>query len=102
MAVLNKVHAKEDEGHLAEAHRLLSSLYRNTAVPPEAVRTVNEVLDQMAGAVIYSRQNLLEKPWTVQTGDTLKIIADAYNVPPQLLARINGVHEADGLRPGAS
>ena len=51
MALLNKVHANFDEGRLADAHRLLSSLYHNPTVPPEAVRQVNELLDQMAGAV---------------------------------------------------
>ena len=100
MAVWSKAHAKLDEGHLAEAHRLLSSLYHNPTVPPEEVRSVNGLLDQLAGAVIYSRLNLLERPWIVQTGDTLKIIADAYGVPPQLLARINGVRDFEGLRPG--
>lgn len=100
LAVLSKVHAKLDEGRLAEAHRLLSSLYRNPAVPAEAVRPVNELLDQMAGAVIYSRQHLLEPAYKVQTGDTLAIVAEAYNVPAQLLARINGVRDSEGLRPG--
>ena len=98
--VLAEVQAKLDDGRMAEVHLQLSSLYRNPEVPAARVRTVNELLDQMAGMVIYSRQHLLEQPYKVEPGDTLERIAELYNVPPLLLARINGIREADNLRPG--
>ncbi len=87
------------QGALRRAHRLLSSLYGNPDVPPEMTRHINEMLDQMAGMVIYSRQHLLEKPYRVQQGDTLERIADSYGVTSTLLARINGIHDARDLRP---
>jgi hypothetical protein len=69
--VLAEVQTKLDDGRMAEAHLQLSSLYRNPDVPAARIRTVNELLDQMAGMVIYSRQHLLEQPYKVEPGDTL-------------------------------
>jgi LysM repeat protein len=58
------------------------------------------MLDQMAATVVYSRQHLLEKPYIVQPGETLDSIADQYNVPSRLLAKINGIHEGQNPQPG--
>ncbi len=98
--VLAMVNAEVDQKRDAEALQLLSSLYGSPDVPAEMTRNINERLDQLAGIVIYSRQHLLEKAYLVQQGDTLERIAEGYNVPPVLLARINGIHDAQGLRPG--
>jgi hypothetical protein len=99
-AIVDGARAKFDEGHMAEAHLLLSSLYRAPGMSAKWTRDVNEMLDQMAGTVIYSRQHLLESPYKVQAGDSLDRIADMYNVPSQLLARINGIRDPESLRPG--
>jgi LysM repeat protein len=98
--VLAMVNAEVDQKRDAEALQLLSSLYGSPDVPADMTRNINERLDQLAGIVIYSRQHLLEKPYLVQQGDTLERVAESYNVPPVLLARINGIHDAQGLRPG--
>lgn len=97
---MQAIQAKLDEGHLAEALLALSSLYDNPNVPPEQAQVMTDLLDQLAGTVIYSRQHLLEAPYRVRPGDTLQQIAQSYNVPWQLLARINGVRDPDRLEPG--
>ncbi len=98
--LLAVVNAEVDHGRTADAHRMLSSLYGSPDVPSDMTREINGRLDQMAGVVIYSRQHLLERPYLVQPGDTLERIADAYSVPATLLARINGIRDPQGLRPG--
>ncbi|MGA2060648.1 MAG: L,D-transpeptidase family protein [Thermoguttaceae bacterium] len=97
---MQAVHKKLDEGRLSEAHLALSSLYDNPDLPQAQARQVTELLDQLAGTVIYSRQHLLEQPYLVRPGDTLEQVADKYNVPPVLLARINGIREGMPLEPG--
>jgi murein DD-endopeptidase MepM/ murein hydrolase activator NlpD len=42
----------------------------------------------------------LEQPYRVQPGDTLEQIARRYNVPPELLAKINGIRDPRNLAPG--
>jgi hypothetical protein len=86
-----------DEGKLAEAHAALSTLYGNTDLPAAQAKQIGELLDQLAGTVIYSRKHYLESAYKAQQGDTLDRIAQRYNVPWQLLARINGL-----IPPGAS
>jgi hypothetical protein len=92
--------AKLDQDRVAEAHLLLSSLYGNPTLPPNEAREVTRMLDQMAATVIYSRQHWLEPACRVQAGDTLDRIAARYDVPPQLLARINGIRDPQNLSPG--
>jgi hypothetical protein len=98
--LLAAVGAEVDHGRMADAHRLLSSLYGNPEVPSDMTREINGWLDQMAGMVIYSRQHLLENPYQVRPGDTLERIAEAYGVPATLLARINGIRDPQSLHPG--
>jgi len=90
-AFMQAVQKKLDEGKLAEAHLALSTLYGNPDLPAEQAKQVTDLLDQLAGTVIYSRQSLLEKPYVVQPGDTIEKVAQQCNVPWELLARINGL-----------
>ncbi len=91
---------KLDEGGLAEAHERLSLFYANPGLTPEEDQQLTSLLDQVAGTVIYSRQHYLEPAYRVQPGETLQQIADRYDVPWQLLAKINGIREPDRLVPG--
>jgi hypothetical protein len=101
MAIVYQAESKMDDGQLADAHLLLSKLYRSPDLPTEESPKITKMLDQLAGLVIYSRRHLqANDTYKVQPGDTLDRIAAACNVPPQLLARINGIREPDGLRPG--
>ena len=100
IALHQAVQAKLDEGRLAEALSALSTLYDSPEVSPEQAREITDLLDRLAGTVIYSRQHLLEQPYKVRPGETLEQIAEAYKVPAQLLAKINGIRDQQRLEPG--
>jgi LysM repeat protein len=83
----------------ADALLLLTPLQDNPDVPKSEAAKITDLLDCMAAKVIYSREHLLERPYGVQPGDTLDSIAEHFNVPALLLARINGI-DPQSLRPG--
>jgi LysM repeat protein len=89
-----------NQGQLVEALRELSRWYGQTAVPPSEEPRFVELLSQLAGTVIYSRDPWLGPPYQVRAGDSLESIAQQYQVPWQLLAKINGIPNASGLLPG--
>lgn len=91
-----------DRGQLAQALLLLSDWYGDPSLTAAESQEVETLLGQLAGSVIYEGPpaHRLEKPYLVQAGDTLDGVAAKYNVPPQLLAKINGVAEAAALQPG--
>jgi len=97
---LQAVQAKIDEGSLAEAQLVLSKLYDDPRLLPGQSSQVNDLLNKLAGSVIYSRQHLLAQPHTVKQGETLPQIAEQYGVPWQLLGKINFVRDPANLTPG--
>ncbi len=99
-AALEEVRHELDAGRLSEAHYRLSRWYDDPNLTPQEQQRLNELLDQLAGTVIYSTQNLMEPACEVQQGETLERIAQRYNVPWQLLAKINGIEDPHSLRPG--
>ena len=99
-SLMNRVNEELAAGHLVEAHLMLSQCHSNPALPPDQAQQVVQLLDQLAGTVIYSREHLLEQPYTVKPTDTLEQIAQQYNVPAGLLAKINGLDPRAPLRPG--
>jgi lipoprotein-anchoring transpeptidase ErfK/SrfK len=87
-------------GQLASALKQLSSWYQNPKLSPQESQELNQLLDQVAGSVVYSTQHLLEPPYEVQQGERLEDIGAKYNVPWELLAKINGIDDPSTLRPG--
>jgi LysM repeat protein len=91
-----------DRGELAQALAMLSEWYGDPSLTPAEVKEVNDLLAQLAGSVIYEGPpaHRLLPPHRVKDGETLESIAGSYNVPWQLLAKINGVDERAALTPG--
>jgi LysM repeat protein len=93
------------EGHLAE-NRLADALFALSMWYGSAELTTGqktqliEMLDQLAGAVIYSREHTLQPPYQIQPGETLEQIAQSFDVPWQFLANVNGVYDLNQLVPG--
>lgn len=87
-------------GRLAEGLLKLSAWYDNPQVSEAEQQQLCTLLDQVAGTVVYSTKDLLEPPYEVQPGDRLDDIGQRDNVPWQLLAKINGIGDPQGLRPG--
>jgi len=97
---MRDIRAKLDNGELATAHAELSDLYKNSRLTPQQLKEVTDLLLQLAGTVIYSNRHLLEAPYTVQPGETIEQIAERYNVPSQLLSRVNLIRDGEQPRPG--
>lgn len=91
------------KGKMADVHLGLSKIYSSPEIRLERdeLRQLTELLDQLTGTVVYSRQHLLEPPYVVKADDTLQKIAQNYNVPWRLLAKINGIRDPGHLQPGA-
>jgi lipoprotein-anchoring transpeptidase ErfK/SrfK len=90
-----------DLGKLAEVHLALSDWYDHPQLNAAEERQLADLLNRLAGTVIYSHQHhLLEPPYVVRQGDTLDRIAAAHQVPAPLLAKINGIADPASLRPG--
>lgn len=94
------VQAALDRGELSQALLLLSDWYGDPSLSPAETKEVNELLSQLAGSVIYSTEHRLEPPYMVQAGEQLTDIAQKYNIPWQLLAKINGLSGPEQLQPG--
>ena len=92
---MDAVRKKLDEGKLAEAHLALSKLYDNPDLPANQAKQINDLLDRLAGTVIYSQKHYLEPAYVTQPGDTLEKVSQRYSVPWQLLAKINGLIAPD-------
>jgi LysM repeat protein len=89
-----------DRGELSQALLLLSDWYGDPSLTASEASEVQDLLSQLAGSVIYSQEHRLEPPYMVQAGEKLEDIAQKYNIPWQLLAKINGITTPDQLQPG--
>lgn len=99
-AAVERARQDLDTGRLAEGLTQLSAWYDNPQLSQAEHEQLCGLLDQVAGTVIYSTKDLLEPPYEVQPGDRLEDIGQRFNVPWELLAKINGVQDPQGLRPG--
>ncbi|MFZ5831237.1 MAG: L,D-transpeptidase family protein [Planctomycetota bacterium] len=99
-SVLQAVHTKLNAGQLDEGLLALTQVYDMPGLPDAQRRSIEQLLGQVAGSVIYSQQHLLEPPYQVRAGETLEQIAQYYAVPADLLAKINGLSSASALQPG--
>jgi lipoprotein-anchoring transpeptidase ErfK/SrfK len=89
-----------EQGRFRETLAILSARYGEPDQTAAETAALTELLDQVAGTVIYSRQHHLEPAYVVQPGETLPQIAEKFNVSAELLAKINGVADPMQLQPG--
>ncbi|MCA9246939.1 MAG: L,D-transpeptidase family protein, partial [Planctomycetales bacterium] len=79
----------------------LSPWYQHPTLAPEEQQELASLLSQLAGTVIYSTDYHIEPRYVVaEPGEQLEDIAREFNVPVELLARINGVAETAHLPAG--
>jgi LysM repeat protein len=97
----NQAQTLVDEGDFREALSKLSIFYKSPDLSVEQHRELLDLLDPLAGRVIYSRDHLLTRPYRVGRGETLPEIAEQFNIPYQLLQNINGIENPDVLLPGS-
>jgi len=90
-----------DRDEYTMVHLALSDWYNRDGLSEQETAELNDLLDRLAGSIIYGRQDhLLEKPYPVKPGETLDMIAQKYNVPWELLAKINGIRDRSAIQPG--
>jgi LysM repeat protein len=94
------IQAMLDRGELAEAHQQLSRWYGDPSLTPTDAERVDTLLSQLAGTVVYSTEHRLAPAHVVKQGENLEAIASQYNIPWQLLAKINGVAAPNQVQPG--
>ncbi len=87
--------------HWVEALLTLSLFYDKPELSGEQRQRLVDLLDPLAGKVIYSTEHLLEPPYQVRPGETLQQIAERYQVPVTLLQNINGISDPANLPPGS-
>lgn len=100
--VLTEVQPLLAQQRLTEALEVLSPWCLKPNLAADDRTRLYDLLDQLAGIVVYSREHLLEQPYAVQPGDTLETIAQRYDVSWQLLAKINGLASPTSLQPGTT
>lgn len=99
--VLESGRAKIEAGEWYVALMKLSFYYENDEDLTDADRkALLDLLDPLAGKVIYSNEHLIESAYRVQGNETLLDIATRHKVPWQLLANINGMRSPDAVAPG--
>lgn len=89
-----------ERDELPRAHRMLSQWRADANLSPAQQQEVEQLLGQLAGSVVYSTDHCLEPAHVVVPGETLDTIAKQYNVPWQLLAKINGIPAVSAVQPG--
>jgi hypothetical protein len=99
-SAMRRAQADIGQNKLVEALRELSPWYDHTAVPAEQKMELDDLLSQLAGTVIYSRDHWLQGAHVVQSGETLETIAQRQQVPWQLLGKINGIDNPNSLVAG--
>lgn len=84
----------------ADALRYLSNVYRTQPLSDAERAEALDILDSLAGMVVYSREHFLEAPYVVQANETLVQIAAKHRVPMPLLRNINGIDDPSTLQAG--
>ena len=92
-SVWQSVKASLAQNDMANALFTLSSATSDPQTTNQQRSEMQPLMDQLAGTVIYSREHLMEPPYVVTDGESLVDIAAKYQVPAELLARINGIEE---------
>jgi lipoprotein-anchoring transpeptidase ErfK/SrfK len=96
----NSAIAQLQKQQWAEALLTLSFFFHDPDLTGEERQRLLDLLDPLAGKVIYSNDHTLEAAYEVRPGERLETIAQQYQVPVTLLQQINGIANPDALRPG--
>jgi hypothetical protein len=99
-SAIQECQALMEAGEWSQALKSLSRFYRRPDLSSEQNQQLFDLLDPLAAKVLYSTEHLMELPHEISRGDTLDGIAQACQVPAELLANINGIDQADLLVPG--
>ncbi len=89
------------QGDLDGALMALTPWYRHASLTPDEQQDLTTLLGQLAGTVVYSTDYHIGSPYTVVSADeTLEALAMRFQVPAELLAKINGLEPGEPLSVG--
>ncbi len=91
---------KANRGQLKEALATLSVFHNAKELTTAQRQDLLDLLDALAGEVVYSREHFLEIAYVAGKGETLEQISKRYQVPAELLARINAIEPNSPLSDG--
>jgi lipoprotein-anchoring transpeptidase ErfK/SrfK len=90
-----------ENGQFREGLLTLSVYHGNESLPLDYKHQLINILDYLAGEVIYSQRHMIEPPYTVGPGESLQMIAHQYRIPVRLLQNINGIRDPVAVVPGS-
>lgn len=99
-AAWQKIQEALSRNELTRAHLLASEWRGAPMLSPMERGDVDRLLGELAGTVVYSMEHRLEPAHVVREGETLMTISEQYDIPWELLAKINGVATPSGIQPG--
>lgn len=99
-AAWEKMEEEIEAGKLKEALKTISPYYHATDLTEDDYKQLLEVLDLLAWKVVFSKEHFLAKPHLVQAGETLEDIAQTYQVPTEVIAKVNGLKSSKQVSAG--
>ncbi len=80
-----------ESGNLKDALATLTVFYNAPELTSTQRADLVDMLDALAREVIFSRRHLMDVPYVIAVGETLDQVAKRWNVPTELIARINAL-----------
>jgi len=99
-AALQSTHSQLQQGQMATALLILSIWYEDPRIQAKQHEQLTNLLDRIAGSVIYSRKHLIEPAYRVRQGESLQQIALVHKIPEGLLRKINQIENRAVISPG--
>jgi len=90
-----------NQGNLKEGLATLSVFYNASELTTDQRQDLLDLLDALTREVVYSRRHFLDTVYVVAPGETLDQIAKRYDIPTDILARINAIEATGPLPSGA-
>lgn len=99
-AAWTKMEQEIEDEKLKEALATISPFFHSADLSDDDRKQLLEVLDLLAWRVVFSKEHFLVKPHIVAAGETLDDISARYEVPSEVIAKINGIKSAKLLTAG--
>ncbi len=87
--------------NLKDALATLSVFYNAPELANDQRQDLLDLLDALSREVVFSRSHILDMAYVVAPGETLEQVAKRYDLPTEILARINAIDTTSSLPSGA-
>lgn len=94
--------AQAKRGQLREALATLSLFYNTKDITPEQRGDMLDILDALAREVVYSKQHYLDIAYYPVPKETIDQVAAKFEIPVEILARINNLTPGEPIAAGVS